>query len=301
MSTKKTMPQDQAGANGGLSDKAPGAPMEKAKHEEPDGDEGGDEGEDEGDEEETDKAKKSVDQDDLIKALGLLEDVASGNSGTPDRRAELAKSFADGTLSDEQRQEFLSLLQPEEQPEPEDFAKSFAEDQQLAADYDVSAFLETIGTKVATALQGVTDQLQKSRENQGQFNSALAKSMVGMGRLVVEQGSLIKSQQQVIGELGRRLGHVEQQPMPRKSAPSTTTAQTLKKSFEGGGQGDSLSRQDILKGLNSLFLKSQANGYRSKSGEDLALAITKYEGPTMEISKSLLREVAEELGKSVNI
>lgn len=294
------MPEGQMGAEGGLAPKAPGAPMKKAEEGEED-----EEDETEGEGEDMEKKDKSckkseVAEADLIKAMDHLEAVANGIGGEPDRRAELAGRLADGTLDKSERSELLSLIggdDGEDLDDGEDFQKSlsdsWAESDQLGEDYDVSPFLEKLGTGIAASLDSMRGDLEKSLGSQQSFNRALAKSMRGMGQVVVEQAELVKSLQAQNEALAQRLGIVERTPVGRKSAP---TAGALQKSFSDGSDGADLSRDKILTGLEQLMIKSADNGWMAPCGEPVDRAMARYEA-TGAISASMLGDVKNVLGK----
>jgi hypothetical protein len=292
------LPENQMGAEGGLAAKAPGDPMVKGEEE---GEENEEENEEEDGEEMEKKVKKSeVNENDLIKSMNALEAIASGISGDPDRRAELAEKLANGTLEKGERSELMALIGEEDSEGEEDFEKSlseaWAEPDQLGDDYDVTPFLEKLGTNIAGALDLVRTDLNKSMQNQQSFNRALAKSFKGVAKVVVEQADMIKSLQSQNDALASRLGIVERQPAGRKAVSSN--AKPLKKSF-GGVEEGALSRDDILEGLEQLMVKSQTNDWRAPCGEPIDRAMAQYEA-TGHISRSMLEDVKNVLGAPTN-
>jgi hypothetical protein len=292
------LPQSQMGAEGGLSGKAPGKPMVKGK------------GADEEEEETDDDAEKSQREDDasieaLIKAVNNLEAAAAGVGGDVDRRATLAKSLENGTITSEEQQELIGLLGGAATQESlnksdagDSFVEDFANDSQLSEDHDVSGFLESLTTKIAKSLDSVRGELHKSSSNQQSFNRAMATGVKSIGDIVVRQQQLIKSLVAENGSLSGRVQQVEQTPLPRQAVSGT--AQPLTKSQPGEAGGDGLSRDEILIGFHKLMEKSAPNDFKSKTGEDIASAGCTYES-SGQITKSMLREIAEVLGKNINV
>ena len=256
----------------------------------------------EDDEEDEDEAEKGLlTPDGLNKSLDALESIALGSViGAPrERRAELAEKLADGTLNKSERAELGQLMKAGDVDDvetdwEEDFAKSwqeeFSADPANAEAYDASAFLERQSQLIAAALDQTQDTLRKAfnaeRGRSQTFNVALAKSLRGMAHLTQGQGELIKS-------LSERLGVVEQTPLPRRGV---SNLRALNKSMPGeAGGGSEIGRKQILDTLEAM---SHRRG-TSQSGERLDYAVTLYE-QTGDISKSLYREVVEELRKSGN-
>lgn len=329
------LPQSQMGAEGGLSAKAPGKPIVKAKDEDDemayedeekackkaDGEEEEEE-QDEGEEDvemEKKKARKSevssMSSDDLMKAMDVLEATAEGLSGQePDRRAELAAKASDGTISKAERDELIGLLGgtvEQEAQDEEDFGKSFSEvfasDEQLAQDYEVAPFIERHSQLVAESLDGLKDALVKglqdtivkSQTEQQVFNRALAKSFRGIGQVVAEQGDLIKSLHQQNTALSERLGIVEQTPNVRKSRVGSS--QPLRKSFAGGEPAaGGMNEEQITEGLNRLMMKSRDNNWIAPCGEPIDRAVTLYE-TERKITRGMLGDVAKEMGVALQL
>ena len=310
------MPEGQKEANGKLSNLAPGKVLDKAKKEEEE-EEKEEEKEEEEEEEEEDEekmekmknkaCKKSesdevISEDNLIKALDALEAAANGIGGETDRRTELAEGLVNATLSKSEQAELIELLGGSEAIDDDDeieksFSEQFANDEKIneVADVDVSGFIEHQSQLMAKALDGLSERITKSFDNQGTFNKALAKSFRQIGEVVNGQQDLIKS-------LSDRLGTVESTPLPRKSR-SGMTATPLSKSVQGEvGSGDGMSRDQIMGGLTSMVQKSYQGGGNGLApcGEDLTVATSMYES-SGHISRSLYMDVAKELGKNVQV
>lgn len=239
--------------------------------------------------------KSNIDEDDLIKALDILDATAAGVSAQPDRRAELAAKLADGTIEKSEQAELASLLGSEEDDTDAEVAKSFSEvfagDEQLRQDYEISPFIERHSQLVAEGLDFLRSSIEKSEARQGSFNVALAKSFRSIGRTILDQAEMIKSQQGQIQMLTERLGIVERTPVGRKSLSGTAA---LSKSF-GGEPENVLSRGQIMDGLERLMAKGRSNGFLAPCGEPIERAVADYE-TTGKITKSLLADVRAELG-----
>ncbi len=235
--------------------------------------------------------KGDIDADDLMKSIDTLEAMADGSSilAPEERRKELAKSLADGTLSADELAELHGLTGPAGAAKETPMAKSgetgkeaatdataetehqsatelFNEDEDMQKSFDASPFLERMANLTATGLDAAESRLAKSieehRDGSRAFNKQLAKSFSGLARLNLEQRDLIKS-------LEGRLTTVEDTPLPRKGARTGAEAQVLSKGMNdevgGGGQGKTLSRTDLMDGLEDMA-KSMA---MSPSGFDV--------------------------------
>jgi hypothetical protein len=297
------MPTDQMGAEGGLSGKAPGKPMNKGNNDNVD---------DEDDEDEN-AQKSMLNEEDLMKSMALLESVAQGQ-GDPDRRAELAQKATEGTLTKAEKAEFIELLGGQTGtpvPEPTDagddetlqrsFVEEFADNDTLKKGFEASPFLEQIGVMVADGLDDLRKSIVESEETNATFRSALAKSLKATAKVITDQGSLIKSMAQHIGVLEQRVETVEQTPNQRRSVPSAAAAAALKKGGmeEGEGPYEGLHKGQVLEGMNKLLEKSMSSGSQdmmAPCGQPLATAIAKFESvgtisrPMLEDVKTILRQ-----------
>lgn len=132
-------------------------------------------------------------------------------------------------------------------------ANEFAEDPAIAEAIDASDFMEAITTRTTDSLDALGKSLAASEKKQSHINMATAKA-------VYEMGSLIKSQQHVIEELGNRLGIVEREPAPAKGATTLTGAKALSKSISneaGSGESgpyDSLNKSQVARTLSYMNL-----------------------------------------------
>lgn len=256
---------------------------------------------DEEEEEDMDKSMTTMTADQLMKSLDALE-VTARTGGDPDRRDELAKSFAEGTLSDEDKEEFIELLGvddigdegDDEEPLEKSFSETFANDSQLSGDYEISPFLERQSQLMAESLDDVAQEIKKSQSRQGNFNSALAKSMQSIGKVIMQQHDLIKSQQSMMTEMSERIAHLENQPLPQKGVSGRY--QPLQKGGMAAPKDpNGLTRQQIDRGLDALLQKSMSSGNLSgvpmaPCGEILTQAAAKFECQG-KISRALANDI----------
>jgi hypothetical protein len=314
------MPTTTAAATGGFTDKAGGKVLDKSDDDDADDkdkeEEGGEDEAEKGCAKKSEDAEPEIDADTLMKSLDALDAAADGlEEPQVDRRAELAKSAAEGTITDEERLELVELLggqapapasdainKSDPDPDPdldEPLDKGFEEvfSEEFGDDYDVSPFLEKFGHTVGASLDIMREDLAKSAGDQVRFNKALSKSFRGVAQVIQRQEDMIKSLAGQNSALAERLGIVEQQPVGRKSV-STPREAVLNKSFAGQEPTDGgLNREQIFKGLFGLMAKYKNTGGRARNGEPIDRAITQFE-LSGNISKSLLDEVKDNLGGS---
>lgn len=290
------MPPSVKEANGGLSTE--GQPLDKAVDAEEEEDE-----EEEGGEDMEKKCKKSeaetVDADALVKAMDALDAAAAGiNEAELDRRAELAKSLSEGTLSDEERQELLGLLGGTEEMVKSEGGGSVSDalSSEFAEDYDVSPFLEKFGAAIGSSIDVMRDEISKSASGQQAFNQALAKSMRGVADVVRSQEAMIKSLVEQNEALSGRLEAVESRPRMRKSLANPGQAKPLQKSFAGQAPQEGLTKSQAFEGLHRLMIKNAANGGLTRGGQPIDRIVARLEaGENGVIDRNLMAEIKEVL------
>lgn len=117
------------------------------------------------------------------------------------------------------------------QPMRKSFAEQFSDEPDLAQAVDASPFLEALTARTTQALDGLAKSLERTEGRQGKVNQAMASA-------VYQLGTLVKSQSNVIKELGKRLNIVEATPSAPKGARTVTGAQAMHKGLgSGGGEG----------------------------------------------------------------
>lgn len=259
--------------------KGEGEGEEGAEHE---GAETKDEEEQEEEAEEKSCGKKSVDLtgDDLSKSLGKLEALVQASDITSRKDALLQKAQKGEDLIKSERDELFQLLGgAEAQKSSEDLTKGLKENETLQKALDVSDFLNEQHTELCKSLGALGETVQKSDSRQHEFNLVLAKA-------VADVGNLVKAVAMNVGAIAAAPARA-----PKSAGVQGSTA--LQKGFAGGeAEADQLSKNDILNSLESMMEKSMERGEHglSKGGEDLALAIAKFEQMNR-MSPGLLEEV----------
>jgi hypothetical protein len=320
---------EQAKADGGQQ--TPGNPvLSKAE----DGDEKReDESDDEYKERMEKKCKKSLDSDDvpspeedaLLKAMDIAENIARGAQAAPDpdRREVLAKAYADGSLDDDGRVELFELMKSEmpagenspdldnEQETGDQLNKGFTDaalsDPAIEAGHtdedgvDVSGYLARLSSFVGGALDTINSDLSKSLDRVHQYNLASSKANRALGAIVLRQEKMIKSLSAQNQALGARVEHVEQQPQQRRSVP---TAQALQKSLTtpDGQPTSGLTKDQTTKGFGMLMRKSMESGYSGEAyhapcGRDITTDTAHYESHG-QIHPDMLADIKTVLGKN---
>jgi hypothetical protein len=166
----------------------------------------------------------------------------------------------------------------------ESFAKSFREDEDIEPAVDASPFMDQLVARTTGALDGLNKSMKAGRAQQGKVN-------VAMARAVAQQGLLLKSQNNVIDELAKRLGMVESQPATApKGARSAPEAQALAKSMPGehgtGNPPEALNKGQAAKVLSYMrfekgmeTIEGEATGQaacRAEAGGILSKSVDAY-------------------------
>lgn len=123
----------------------------------------------------------------------------------------------------------------------------------------------------ADHLDGVNATLAKGFATQQATNTAVAGALY-------QTGTLIKSQNAVIEEMGKRLGLVEAAPQPPRGAISATAASAMAKSMPneaGAGGGSPLNKAEICATLSYMNLEK---GIRDIGGERTSHHVGMLEG-----------------------
>lgn len=268
---------------------------------------------DEDDDDDEDEVEKGgeleVYEDELIKSLDLLENIAAGTQTqiAADRAEELAKGLEAGTLSAEQMIEFADLMKAAAEADDDDplvkggdiddddgddddiyevdgdplhksYVERLEENPEMAEGFDASPFLRTFAHHQASEIDSLHKSLAAQRDQARQVNVQLAKSLKVMARANVQSQRMIKS-------LADRLETVENQPLPRVGgAPS---AAPLQKSLPNEvGQGVDLSFEQI----GDTIVEMAMRGDRAPCGEGLQKSMAEFES-TGHISPALYKDV----------
>ena len=287
---------DQAKANGGKTDK-----LKKMK----DGEE---------DDEMEEDGEKSVALGDLLKSATILNNMASGASSdgiVTDRRATLAKGWADGSLSEDDREEFQNLMKSEmgveddDEPLDKSFEGMVADDPLIKSELtdedgnDISGWIQRISQFMAGGLDMNNATMSKGFTDQDTLIKGLSKVVVGLARHAAEQDNLLKGMAAHIEATSFNVAALAGRPAPRISTPNV---QALDKSLfhgTGGGgdgqpQGQAVSRDDMIKGLNQLTRENPND--MAPCGESIGQATATYEMHG-QMSKSMQNDVLRTLGR----
>lgn len=260
-------------------------PMNKAEDAEEDEGEEGDEEDEEGMEMAKKGYQKSVDLtgEDLEKSLQKLTEIVQAGDTTTRKDALLSKAQTGEELSKSERSELFGLLggqdQPQEKTLSDDLTKGLTQNGAMQEALDVSNYLTEQHAELCKSLGALGEHVEKSDARQHEFNLVLAKA-------VADVGNLVKAVAETVGAIAG-------QPARAPKSMGVAGGKVLSKSFAGSQPSeDQLSKSEILDTLDTMMEKSMAagRGGRSAAGEDLLMAISKYE-QTSALSPSLLAEV----------
>lgn len=235
-----------------------------------------------------DESQKSQDVtgDDLEKSLQKLEAVIQAGDTTSRKEVLLQKSLKGDDLSKAEREELFQLLggasdRPATPAVGDQLTKGMQENPNLQKALDVSEYLAAQHEELCKSLTDLGAIVEKSDTRQQEFNLVLAKA-------VYDTASLVKG-------MSEKLGVIASQPARPPKSAGVQAGQVLNKSFGGqppAEESNQLSKGDVLNVLDDMMAKSMSAGTGgvSRGGEDLLMAISKYE-QTSAISPTLLREV----------
>jgi hypothetical protein len=234
----------------------------------------GEEGEGEGEEEEgegggeaQEKSERELDllpdEEELVKAMELLQE---GTAGTPDqkgRRAELARKVAGGEpLTKSEVDELQAPLDAAPAEGGTSLRKSLEDEEQIQAAYDGSEFLHIFGDKVVTAVDALEKSLLTERTDNQQFRRRLATGLEAFGRAVVEgQQDLRKS----VRRLEKALDRVAAAPIPWAGQTRLEPGQVPRSPREGAplpalARAGELKKSQAMSALSGLMEKAETDG-----------------------------------------
>lgn len=269
----------------GAEHEADESPEFEAGEEEEEGEEGGEE------EEEKSRTKKSLTGGDLVRSLDALEAFAKSGD-LPSRKDTLLAKASEGELSKSEREELFNLLgggtASARRDEPgENIVKSMGENENLQKALDVSEYLQEQHSELVKSLRRVGDEIQKSDHRRHEFNLILAKA-------VKDIGEMVKSLSETVGVMAGQPARA-----PKSMGVQTRAGQVLQKSFAGQPPaGEALTKSQVLDALDGLMEESISKGMSGaiSNGEDIALAVSKYEQTNM-ISRPMLDAVKGFIGR----
>lgn len=227
--------------------------------------------------------------------IGFMKDAESGSFLQHDRPSPTGKSSgkkppmppfkgkADGEYDeDEDEEEDDEDGEEEEATGPamrgkrKAFGKSDSFKENLLAEdainelVDVSPYIEAFTSRTADAI----DSLAKSQRSIDKKAQIVAKRndehFALLAKSLVSLGGVVRTQQNVISELGKRLGLVEAQPAPAKGVQTLSGAKALQKSMpnEVGGGGSRLNKSEMLSVMSYMNLRK---GLKDIAGRSVAL------------------------------
>ena len=274
--------QTRVGPASGVSAEAkPQDVVSKAEEEDEDHEEGESPEFEAGEEEED--SEKSVTPGDLQKSLDRLTAMAEAGDG-PSRKDNLLAKANDDTLSKSEREELFELLggaAPTVDEPGENIVKSMTSNDTLQKALDVSEYLQEQHSELIKSLRNVGEEIQKSDNRRHEFSLVTAKALCDIGQMV-------KSLYEQVNAIGN-------QPARAPKSLGVKAGQVLQKSFAGRApDSDELNKSQVLDALDGLMEESMAKGGSGnlETGEDIALAVSKYEQTHM-ISKSMLGAAKE--------
>lgn len=164
------------------------------------------------------------------------------------------------------------------------FDEQFRADPDIGEVVDVSPFMETLTARTTEALDSLNKSLRKSVRRSDEQFALLAKSTVALG-------TLVKAQQGVISEMGRRLGVVERQPAPQKGVTALSgTHQPMNKSMpnEAGAGGSTLRKSEVASVLTYMHLEK---GMKEIGGRKIATELVPLVESSGEVPANIVGEV----------
>ncbi len=207
--------------------------------------------------------------------VGGLDDMMiakMSDAGIPPNIIGDFLAFMDGDDEEEEEKEEAEKSDPPPVEELQKALDDFKESPNIADAVDVSPFLEDLVGKIAGQFDSIRKSEHDFQGHQGDMNRHLAVALHQIG-------TLAKSQQVVINELGSRLGLVERQPaapQPR-GATSLHAAQAMTKSMpnELGAGGAELAKSELLSTLTYMNL---VKGIKQVNGQPTYELACMYDG-----------------------
>ena len=241
--------------------------------------------------EEEEKSKKMdkslISEDDLLKSMARLEEVAKGGVGA--RKQELLKKSLSAALSDDENAELIKLLAgARDGGLREQVTKSMsgADNEELAKSIDVSNYIAELHKTLCDNMTSLATSIEKSESKSAERESVLAKGLLDLTKAMISQGRLVKSLQEKVDAFGRTPAHGPRAAQSRE--------QLAKSGVASQAEGPSLSANQVLDTLEMMFQKSLSGGGDGVaiSGETYEEAISKFE-QTQRIHPQLLQAVVQ--------
>jgi hypothetical protein len=263
-----------------------------------------DKDDDDDDDDKDDDAEKSlVDASDLMKAIGDYEVVEEAVTlGGNTRESVLTAKFNAGTISKSEQAELGTIWAGDDDYE-DTLHKSLLDvieddDPDAAAMVDASDFLKSLVNGVNTTMGAIRDDFLRDGENTRQLLRGLGALTKSMGGVIAGQDELIKSQNVVLTEMGKRLGVLESEPVVRKSMGADPRDVKVRPPAGGGrgdGEEDRLTKAMAFQAINSMLDKAD------KAGDDVAIDRLSHASTLLEstgqMQPNILAAVKQELGR----
>lgn len=259
-----------------------------------DGAEDGDDGDEDEDDKDEEEMKSDLVESDLVKALDDLDDLAKASAnGVSPRQAQLASKMAKGgTLTKSEATEMTSFLGDDNDEVAKSHKEEFMSDPKVEQGFEVSEFLDALGANIAKSLDGLRDEMTKSRGDAEARDTTFARTLGAMGAVIVAQGKQIKS-------LEARLVKSEDNDArePAQAKGRSAVGQRVNDGApisKGGQKVAQLTKSMILDSLEGALQKSASEPGRF-DGVDFALEISRYESTGM-VSKPAMKAVCDMRG-----
>jgi hypothetical protein len=225
-----------------------------------------DKDDDQDDEEEGAEKSETLDATDLMKAIGdyeTLEESLTMSGGS--RESMLTDKMREGTITKSEQQE-LGRIWSGNANGDEQLNKSLTErieaaDPDAAGLIDASDFLKSLVDETNGALSGISATVERDGRTTRNLLAGQGQLLKATAQVLSNQNALIKSQQVVINEMGRRLGVLEGEPVIRKSQGADPRDVAPRHPGQGGGRGgdpNALTKSQVQQGLRGLMLKAAA-------------------------------------------
>ena len=241
-------------------------------------------------------SKSEVDADELMKAIDAYETVSdalveAGGS----RESFLHSKMKNGTISKSEQVELGRLWSGDDGSSGEPMRKSLSEyieeDDNNAQLINASDFLKSMVEGVEGGLNDLSIVIERE--------SGVTRNLLSaQGTLIKSVATVIRGQQIVIDEMGRRLGVVEGQPFVRKSR-GADPRDVHPRPQNSGGRGDAgqnqLTKAEVVVGLRRLIKK--ADKASDSAAMDQIIHATALFENSGEIKPNMIAAVRMELGR----
>ena len=216
-----------------------------------------------------------MNKENLSKGLAALQHAAEAGNPAARRNALLEKAQAGGLTTYENDELIKSLGGASELA---DQARAPMQTEAIQKSLDVSDYIREHHEGLEKSLGVLCDRIEKSEAQDQGFRIALAQTLTGMG-------DMVKSLSDQVATLsGQPAGPVRSHGVIGADEENATVEKSM------GGQppaGRKLSKNQVLDVMETI---SEAHGGFSKGGENMSVAIAKYESGT-ELSKGLAEEI----------